>query len=450
LDRSSPRTGLERSAAVALVVAALGAALAPAARAGWSSPFRLAPPATLDLLPSRIGFSSDGAAAVSFAVHDADNPSVSTAYVTLRSPAGRLSGPRRVAGAQEVLDLAWTPPPARRPAGTALELLTGTSPAGLSCCSSARLVRTRPGGGFGAPRTLIDGLTGATVARLLTLSDGRMLAAIATDRGVWVSQAAGGDRFGAVHRLTAPGDRPESLAAISLPNDQSAVAWTARSRSAGGSPPSRIFVAVGSRMRGPSRGRAAVTVPGGHQIDELELAGSGSTPTVAWIESWNDRGGGAHSQPIAADLTKRVRPHVFSAFGELASRIALAADARGDQAIAWEACAGSGTCAVMAAVRFAGERFGRAVRVGSIDASEQPAVAVGPSGEALVGWIDRGQVIVADRRPGARTFGAGRVVSRTDLAADLTLAFGPGGEALAAWTRGTLAPAVVGAVYRAR
>jgi hypothetical protein len=103
----------------------------------------------------------------------------------------------------------------------------------------------------------------------------------------------------------------------------------------------------------------------------------------------------------------------------------------------------------MAALRSAGGRFGRAARLGPIDASGGPKVTIAPSGEALVGWIERGHVVIADRRPGARALGAGRVVSRTNLAAALALAFGPGGEALAAWTQATLAPAVVGAVYRA-
>jgi hypothetical protein len=343
-----------------------------------------------------------------------------------------------------VLDLAWGLP-APRAGAPALELLTGTSPAGWACCSSVRVLAGGAGGRFGAPRTLVSGLTGATIGRLLTLTDGRMLAAIATDRGVWVSQSAGGDRFGAAHRLTAAGDRPQSLAATGLPDDHSAVAWTAGS----GSVASRIFVAVGSRLKGPSGRRAAVSVPAGHQIDELDLAASGSTPTVAWIESWLDGAGRLHSEPVAADLTRVVRPHLFSAEGEQASRVALAADARGDQMIAWSACASSGSCSVMAALRVAGGRFRRAIRLGPSDASGGPQVAIAPSGEALVGWIERRQVVVADRRPGARALAAGKVISRTNLAANLALAFGPGGEALAAWTQATLAPAVVGAVYRA-
>ena len=44
--------------------------------------------------------------------------------------------------------------------------------------------------------------------------------------------------------------------------------------------------------------------------------------------------------------------------------------------------------------------------------------------------------------------GDARVVSSTSFAANLALAFGGSGTALAAWTQGTLAPDVVGAVFR--
>jgi hypothetical protein len=39
-------------------------------------------------------------------------------------------------------------------------------------------------------------------------------------------------------------------------------------------------------------------------------------------------------------------------------------------------------------------------------------------------------------------------VSATNHAADLTLAFSPAGFAMAVWSQGTLAPDVVGALYR--
>jgi hypothetical protein len=89
-------------------------------------------------------------------------------------------------------------------------------------------------------------------------------------------------------------------------------------------------------------------------------------------------------------------------------------------------------------------------QLSAVDASQTPAVAVAPTGEALLGWVSQGHVFAAEARPGASQLGPARIVSRTGFAADLTLAFGPARQALAAWTQGTVAQSVMGAVYSGR
>ena len=73
---------------------------------------------------------------------------------------------------------------------------------------------------------------------------------------------------------------------------------------------------------------------------------------------------------------------------------------------------------------------------------------IAPTGEALVGWINRGHVLAAQARPGATRFGSRHTVSATNFAADLVLAFGPARQALAVWTQGTLAQTLTAAAFK--
>ena len=75
-------------------------------------------------------------------------------------------------------------------------------------------------------------------------------------------------------------------------------------------------------------------------------------------------------------------------------------------------------------------------------------MAFSSSGDALAGWIGSGHVLAAELRPRATRFLSAHVVSSTIYAANLSLTFGPAGAAIAAWSQGTLAPDVVGAVFR--
>ncbi len=87
--------------------------------------------------------------------------------------------------------------------------------------------------------------------------------------------------------------------------------------------------------------------------------------------------------------------------------------------------------------------------LGSIDASQTPAVAVGPRGQVVVGWVRAGHPVAAVGSASSGRFGAAHVLSASTFALDLTVAFGPGHDALVAWTQGTLNPSVVAADYRA-
>jgi hypothetical protein len=344
---------------------------------------------------------------------------------------------RGVPGAQEVLDLAFD--------GQTLELLTGSSPSGQACCSSAQVRTTASPSRFGHPQTISRTLAGATIGRLLVLPGHRIVAAIATARGVWVSQSGRGGKLPTAARLTPATALPQTLAAATFGRGRSLLAWTATSGLAGAPNPRNIDVAEGSTAKAPGSPHVALTVARGHQVDELAAAGG----TLAWIESWYSAKGVFESEAAAGDLRGRtVRPRTFAIpGGAAAAGLAFAANSRGDQLLAWKACDQSGVCTVYAVTRPAGGHFGAVQTLGPVDASQSPAVAVGRGGEGLVGWISSGHVYAADHRGAGSGFAVPQMVSDTDYAADLTLAFGPSGGALAAWTQGTLNTSVMGAVH---
>jgi hypothetical protein len=430
-----------RDVAIGLVLASvvIGAVLAPAARAGWSKPFQFAKPGSLDTIPVGLAFSPQGASAAAFGVEDVDNPALSSAFVTLRAPGGAVGAPRQVPGAQQLLGIAFD--------GPSLELLTATSRQDLACCSQAEAVRVGSGGAFAPPRTLVSELDGTSLGQLVTLADGQMVAAIASSNGVWAAQSVSGDRFAGAHRLTVSSDLPETLASTSLGGEKSIVAWTTGSGAAGEASPRSIYAAIGSRLSAPRRSRALVTLPATRRIDELAVAARGSIPTLAWIQSWFDNHGDYHAQAEAADIGPRPQVRALSPAGQVASGLALAGDANGDQAVAWKICASDGTCTLHVSARGAKAVFGQPVSLGSIDPSQTPSLSVGPDGEALVGWVRLGHPVAAVSRPASTRFGPTLVLSATTYALDLAVSFGPRHEGLAAWTQGTLAPSVVGAAY---
>jgi len=436
MGRTPWRPGLQRTAALALLLAALSAALAEPAWAGWSRPAQFAPSVSLDILGPQLAFSPGGTAGMAFTVQDEDNPATSSPFAVWRTASGKLSEPRQIPGAGEVLGLAWF--------GRSLQLLVGDSPVGQTCCSTAGVVGLSASGRFGAPKRLASGLAGATAGQLVGLGH-RMLAAVATERGVWIGQTGSSGRW-STHRLAGAGAEPQGLDATALPHGRTAVAWVGGSANAVGS--RSIYVANGASTSAPRRSHAAITVPASDGIDEMGIAAGPGGATAAWIESWYDRRGNYHSVVVTADLAHARRTTTFAVPGTMASGLTFGADGQGDQVIAWKACTWNATCSVRAVVRSGGKSFGRPLRLGSIDATEAPTVAFSPSGDALAGWTGSGHVMAAELRPRASRFLSAHVVSSTVYASNLSLTFGPAGAAIAAWSQGTFAPDVVGAVFR--
>jgi len=218
--------------------------LAPSVQAGpgWVRAFRVTSPATLDVAPARVAVAASGTVAVGYTRYDEDSPANSQAYLVVRSAQGRVAAPRLLAGAQQVLDLAYS--------RSTLELLLGGSERGKTCCSYVRAVAVA-GGGFGRQRTVADGLTGFTLGRLIALGGGRLLAAVATERGVWASQSDSGGRFGPTRRLSSNQRSPWMLAVTVLPSAQTFVGWAGAGLQTGGPGPRALMVARGRRRRCP-------------------------------------------------------------------------------------------------------------------------------------------------------------------------------------------------------
>ncbi len=424
------------------MVALLAAAAPAAASAGWGRPFELVKPGTLDYLPTQLAFSRSGAAAAGLAIGDLDTPGSTQAYLVSRSPRGAVGAPHKLSGASEVIALGY--------AGSSLELLAGTTPGGLDCCSAVQALRVSGRGAVQRHQTLVSGLTGATLGQLIALADGRMVAAVATEGGVWATQSSKRGVFAAKRRLTGAAQSPQSLTAAWLGGENSLVAWTAASGPAGSATPRSIYYSLGSESGGPRHPHSLLQVAAGHRIDQLAVARRGSSATAAWIESYSDRRGAFHSQVMAADFGARhPTSRTLSAGGGQAAGLSLASDAAGAQAVAWESCTSAGSCTVRAATRGPNGHFGHGALLGLIDASQTPSVAVGPSGQVIVGWVRAGHPVAAVGSASSGRFGAPHVLSATTFALDLTAAFGPRRDALVAWTQGTLNPSVVAADYRA-
>jgi hypothetical protein len=409
------------------------AASTKAHAATWGAPFRIAGPESLDLVAPQLAFSPTGAAAIGFGVLDVDHPRHSQAYLAMRSAGGRLTAARRIPDAQELLDLAYD--------GRVLELLTGTSPSRLPCCSSADALQFN-GSSFTPARRLVGGLAGPAAGSLLVAS-GHTLAAIATERGVWDTEAPVAANLLKARRVDRKGELPETIGTSAGAGNQTVLAWTARASQYAPGPRS-ILVARGTGARAPRGRSAAITAPAGHRINELALGHAAGGVTLAWVESWFDSFGAYHSQTMVVDLGHGAGRALSSATG-FASGLAFAASGRGAQLLAWRECDASGNCTVNAALRGSAGGFRQAQSLGAIDASQAPAAAVSKSGTALLGWVSGGAVRAAAGRAGSGSFGAPRTLAGTRLSGNLALAFGPRGQALAAWT--TTGQVVMGAVY---
>ena len=399
---------------------------------GWQRPARLAAPVALDVFGTQAALSAQGASAVGYGVMDVDSPAASNAFTLTRSASGTISDPKRIPGAKQMLALAWR--------DRTETVLTGSAEASQTCCSAAR---TSLASGRGA-HTIVTGLAGATDGRLVAVA-GRLLAVVGTERGVWAAQSDSRGRFGPTHKLTGS-VVVDALDAAAAPQNATVIGWATDS-------PTAIFIARGSSSSAPRSARRVISVPPGHSIDELALAPARARfggATAAWIESWSDSRTNFHSVVMTADLTRTPRGRQLSSGRELAAGLAFAGDAAGDQAVAWKRCTSGGACALRAALRPAGTRFGSVENLSAIDASEAPALAVSASGETLLGWIHDGHVLAANGPLGVGRLSGAHTVSNTTFATELAITFGPVRTALATWTQGTLAQTVMGADYIGR
>ncbi len=428
--------GIAALTGLALLATALLFVGTASARPAWGEPFELSKPGALDYLDPQLAFSPQGAAAATFQVGDVDQPGSFQAYLVGRSAQGQVGQPRPLAGVKQVLSLAYD--------GRPLELLVGSSPSNQDCCSAAEAIQVSPSGTAGRARKLVGGLAGAIQGRLVTLADGQLMAAVATERGVWVVQSTRADQFGGQHIVSDKGQEPVSMSAAWLGGQTSIVAWTAGTGVIGATMPRSIYYATGSRNQAPHHARVALSVPAGHRIDELAVVRRGNGATLAWIESWYDAKGAYHSRVEAADLVKQPRPHALSPDNRLASGLTVDDDAAGDQGAAWESCTSSDACTVQAAGRPARGTFGSARTLGAIDSYQSPSLTLSPKGQVVVGWVRGGHPLASVG------FGTPSVLSSTAFATDETVAYGPNNEALAAWTQGTLNPSVVAAAFRAK
>jgi hypothetical protein len=429
-------------------VTAAGATAAPtrtaSAPVGFSRPYQIAAPVNRDRLAPVLAYSPNDTVAAAFGSFNEDEPGSSSASLATRRPTGSFGAVRTVPGAQQVLSLAYP--------GQNLELLAGTSPHVLEfgtlepCCSKVEAIPVTPTGGFGADHTVVSGLNGATQADLIPFQ-GRLLAAVATEEGVWTAQSDTHGRFGPTRAMNLGGAFVEAMDAAAYGQGQTIVVWTART-SQFEPGPITIYDARGTTSAAPAAPAVAVTVPASHEIDQLVVAAHGSVPTVAWIESWFDSAGGFHSQAFAEDLAGRHIAQPLSSRSTLASGLALAAGAGDAQVVAFRACSTSGSCTVQAETRTAG-RFGPAQTLGRIDGSQLPAVAESAFGTALVGWVNTlGNVDAAVATAPTHHFRGTYRASATGYAADLALAIAPSGtSATAVWTQGTLNESVVGSTF---
>ena len=421
-----------------IVLAVLLIGAGPALGAGWGKPFALQKPGTLDAIAPQLAFAPGGAAAAGFGTEQVDIPGTAQAQYVTRTAGGHVGPVRNLRGARQILAMSYD--------GPQLELLAGVS------ARKPGLLQRRRGGprrrGRRRPTAAAAGRRTSPASpqgRLLTLAGGRMLAAVATERGIWVSQSARSNRFARDRRVSPNGQVPESMDAAWLGGADSIVAWTAGKGSITGAiNPRQIYVATGSGSGGPKRSKIAVTVPAGHRIDQIAVARHGSGATLAWIESWYGRRGAYQSRVEVSDLGASASPRALSPAGRIASGLSLVSDASGDQGIVWESCTTNGACTVQGSGRPAGGSFSALRTLGAIDSSQTPSLAISPSGQLLVGWPRGGHPLASVG------FRKATVLSRTTYAYAVTVAYGPRRQALEAWDQGTLNPSVAASAYRLR
>ena len=274
-----------------------------------------------------------------------------------------------------------------------------------------------------------------------------MLAAVATEGGVWAAESGPGGRFAATHRLTGRTAAAQALSAAALDGENAVLAWTAATGPAGYADPRAIFYALASHRSAPRTAHTLLRAPAGHRIDELAVAGRAKRATAAWIDESFDRRGTDHTQVRAADFAAHPSVRGFPAGDGIAAGLSLAADPAGAQALVYKTCRADGGCTVRVTTRSPASPFRAVTALGPIDPAQTPALSVSPRGRVIVGWIQGGHPVAAAGSAANGRFAAARSLSPTVFAYDITVADGARG-AIAAWTQGTLNPSVVAAAYR--
>lgn len=415
---------------------ALVALPAGAGAARWSASVRLLGPTPLDVTGPQLALAPGGGAVLAAGFLDADRPRSAHSSVAWLKAGGLSGGSQSMPGTRLVLDVGYFD-------GT-LYVLAGTSGGGRACCTNLEALSLGRRG-FGRPHTLARGQLGAAAGQLVPGPRG-LLALVASGAGVWAAQAPAHRGLGPARRLTPAGVAAASLTGLLLRGGRTLAAWaTADPQPGDPASTQSIVVAAGASARVPSSPRVVWTAPAGQQLSDLAAALTAGPPTLAWIENYNDTSYAYHAQVVALDLTSAPRARVFALPGLSAAGLSLAADAGGDQVLAWRACDLMWGCRVEVASRKARGSFGSPVALGAIDPGADPAVAVGPRGEAVVGWVAGGRVTTVTRPSEGRRFGGLVRLAGGGSASGLSLAAEPDGRIVAAWVDGSAAPAIYAA-----
>jgi hypothetical protein len=428
-----------RLAAAILAVLAVASLPAQANARAWSKPVRLAAPvAGLSPLGPQAAEAPNGQAAVAFGLVRPDAPTAGQASLALLTPSGHPAKPLKLPTRHEVLDVGYI--------GGTLEILTGSSPARQPCCTSVELLALGPHG-LTTPHRLLRGVSGFGTGRIVPAGRGTLVA-YANPSGLWVTQAKTGERFGPAHRLSTSATLPVGLGAVGA-QGHTLVAWlTGGDQSVNRTPPSTVMSASGSGAHIPTAPEVRLTLAAGHAGSEFTLLHGAARSMAAWVEDYFDTAGTYHSGVVAADLAASPHPRVFSQGGDSLAGLAGGSDATGDQVLVWKACDLQPVCSVVAVSRQAHARFGPPVTLGTIDPAADPAVAVGRGGQAVVGWVQHGHVMVTARAGATRRFASPKRLAGPGTATGLTLAAAPDGRVAAAWSESAATTSFLASVWR--
>lgn len=385
-------------------------------------------------MPPAAAITSAGATVVGYTVEDQDHTQNAAAYAAMLDPGSLAGAIPPLQGANQLLAVGSL--------GRSCLLLEGLATAGRRCCSSVRAAAL---GMPGAPRTLLTGIREPATGTLVPMSDGGALALVATASGIWGARANSSGTFSGAQRLTPATATPAAFAATALPNGGSAVGWSLAPRADLAGAVGSITIKQGTAAGLPSASSYLGALPG-DSIDQLSLAAGVRGASAVWVESYTDTLGAFHSVVETADAGALPAATQLSASAEIASAVAVRSDLKGDEVAVFKQCDPAGnTCSGWLATRRGARPFSALSRLGSIDPTASPAVAVGADGSAAAGWIDGGAVKLRVRPAATAAFGSPSTLGAAAM--DLTLAAGPAGRVIAVWSQGAVTQRVFGSLY---